>query len=176
MQILYDEHHIALVVLVPFQQGKKDIQKSVGLTLLVRLSHHGRLLVQHDAWGCLLATHAVVLMVFEHANGSINPYAQIIDERLFLQSQFVAIICINQVFGVDMSKHFLITILSFKQHLRQNEHAVVHIWVWIEIVAHITQAHLSIHILKHTKPFEDVCHVFIIVLVFFYQYAHNLAF
>ena len=176
MQILYDEHHIAFVVLVPFQQGKKDIQKSIGLTLLVRLSHHGCLLVQHDTWRCFLATHAVILMVFEHADGSVNPYTQVIDERLFLLSQFVTIIRINQVFGVNMSKYLLIAILSFKQHLRQNEHAVIYIWVGIEIVAHITPSQVSLHILKQTKPFEDVCHVFIIVLVFFYQYAHNLAF
>ena len=106
-------------------------------------------------------------MVAEHGDGSVYPHAQVVDKRVFLRGQVLAVLGFYQVSWLDVSEYLFFAKLAFQQYLGQNKHAVVHVGIVVEIVAHIAKAHFSLHVLKHTKAFENVINVLIIILVFF---------
>ena len=56
---------------------------------------------------------------------------------MFLGGQFFAVLGIYQVLRIDMSEHLFFAKLAFQQNLRQNKHAVVHVGVIVEVIAHI---------------------------------------
>jgi hypothetical protein len=86
---------------------------------------------------------------------------------VFLGGQVLAVLGVYQVSWLDMPEHFLLAKLAFQQHLGQNKHAVVHVGVVVVVVAYVAQAYFSLHVLKHTKAFENIINVLIIILVFF---------
>jgi hypothetical protein len=85
---------------------------------------------------------------------------------VFLGGQFLAVLGIYQVLRLDMPEHLFFAKLAFQQYLGQNKHAVVHVGVVVEVVAHITQTDFPLYVLKHTKSFENIVDILIFILVF----------
>ena len=74
VEVLHDEHHKTLVPLVPLLQSEQHIEKRV-CHALPCVSHHRGLLVEYYARLPLAIFHSVKLMVAEHGDGSVYPYA-----------------------------------------------------------------------------------------------------
>ena len=165
MEVLHDEHHKTLVPLVPLLQSEQHIEKRV-CPALPCVSHHRGLLVEYYARLPLAVFHSVKLMVAKHGDGSVYPHAQVVDKRVFLRGQVLAVLGFYQVLRLDMPEYLFLAKLAFQQHLGQNKHAVVHVGVIVEVVAYIAQTDFSLHVLKHTKSFENIVDVLILVLVF----------
>lgn len=86
----------------------------------------------------------------KHGDGSVYPHTQVVDKRVFLGGQFLAVLGFYQVLGFDMPEHLFFAKLAFQQYLGQNKHAVVHVGVIVKVVAYITQTDFSLHVLKYT--------------------------
>lgn len=136
MKVLHDEHHEALVPFVPLLQGEQHVKKRICLAL-PGVSHHRGLLVEHDARLPFAVFHPVKLMVAEYSDGSVYPHAQVVDKCVFLGGQSLAVLGIYQVLRLDMSEHLFFAKLAFQQYLWQNKHAIVHVGVIVEVIAHI---------------------------------------
>ena len=117
MLVLHNEEEETLIVSVELYQRQQNVKICVAQSACAG-AHLCYLLVVDNA--CI-----VTFVVLEHHYGAVNPYGKLIEEVFLLGFHFPILVRADNIFGLVFAKYKFLAIHIFKQHLRQNEYAVL---------------------------------------------------
>ena len=116
----------------------------------------------------------IALAILKYHDGTVYPHGKLIDKVSLLGFQWILYVKIGNVLWMIFAKYTLLPVNVLQQDLWQNEYTVFQ--QGVIVIPYIVYGHTPLDILQSIYALENVFHIGDVVLVFFYQNAHDLLF